>query len=127
MTQSPDTSKILDADGKRRIQEVVGVLLYHTRALNSPALASLSDIGTEQAQPTANTAAATTKLLKYCATYPNPTLRFIASDTILRDLVTHLIYSSPKVVFVPLTIFICLVPCPLIPLKVPLNTPLLQN
>ena len=84
MTQLPDTSKILDADSKHRIHEVVGVLLYHARALNSTALASLSDIGTEQAQPTANTTAATTKLLNYCATYPNPTLRFIASDTILR-------------------------------------------
>ena len=31
MTQSSDTSKILDADGKRRIQEVAGVLLYHAR------------------------------------------------------------------------------------------------
>ena len=67
MTQSPDTSPILDSKGERRIQEVVGVLLYHVRALNSPDLASLSNIGTEQNQPTANTAAATTKLLNYCA------------------------------------------------------------
>ena len=75
---------MLDADGKRRIQEVVGVLLYHTRVLNCPALVSLSDIGTEQAQPMTNTAVATTKLLNYCATYPNPTLHFIANDMILR-------------------------------------------
>ena len=83
MTKSPDMSPFLDADGKRPIQEVVHVLLYLTRVLNSPAIASLSDIGTEQAQPTANTAEATKKLLNYCATYPNSTLRFIASDVIL--------------------------------------------
>ena len=59
MTKSPDMSPFLDADGKRPIQKVVHVLLYLTRVLNSPALASLSDIGTEQAQPTANIAEAT--------------------------------------------------------------------
>ena len=55
MNQPPGISPLLGTDGKRRIQEVVGVLLYHARVLNYPTLVSLSDIGTEQAQPTANT------------------------------------------------------------------------
>ena len=58
--------------------------MYHARALNSPALPSLSEIGTAQANPTEHTLDATTRLLNYCATYPNPTLRFVASDMILR-------------------------------------------
>ena len=69
--------------GKHRIQDMVDVLLYHTRALNCPALDSLSKIGTTQCNPTENTLDTTTRLLKYCTTYPNPSRRFVASDMIL--------------------------------------------
>ena len=67
----------------RETQNSGNFLLYHARALNSPALAVLSDIGTEQAKSTTLTAQSTTKLLNYCTTYPNSTLRVVASDMIL--------------------------------------------
>ena len=41
-------------------------------------------IGTEQVTPTEFTGKAVTQLLNYCATYPNPVLRFCASDMVLR-------------------------------------------
>ena len=84
LSKLSNTSTPLPLGSKERIQEVVDVLLYHTRALNSPALASLSEIGTTQANPTVHTLDVTTRLLNYCATYPKPTLRFVASDMILR-------------------------------------------
>ena len=80
----PDLPPNLSSDGKRYIQEVVGVILYHARALNSPVLVALSCIGTEQATPTEFTEKAVVQLLNYCATYSNPVLRFCASDMVLR-------------------------------------------
>ena len=84
MNKPPDFSPTLSSDGKRRIQEVIGVILYHTRALNSSALVALSSIGTEQVTPTEFTGKAVAQSLNYCVTYPNPELRFCASDMVLR-------------------------------------------
>ena len=60
------------------------MLLYHTRDLNSPLLAALNTLGTEQASATENTIIALAQLLDYCATYSNLTLLFVASDMVLR-------------------------------------------
>ena len=84
LSKLPDTLNPLPLGGKQRIQEVVGVLLYHAQVLNWPALDSLTEICTAQANPTEYTLDATTRLLNYCATYPNPIFRVVASDMILR-------------------------------------------
>ena len=84
MNKPPDLPPNLSSDGKRYIQEVVGVILYHARALNSPALVALSCIGTEQATPTEFTEKAVAQLLNYCATYSNSVFLFCASDMVLR-------------------------------------------
>ena len=83
-TSRPDSSSPLDSSGIKTIQETIGVLLYHARVLNSPLLAALNTLGIEQASATENTIIALTQNLDYCATYPNPTLRFVASDMVLR-------------------------------------------
>ena len=83
-TSLPDSSAPLDSSGIKTVQETIGVLLYHARSLNSPLLATLNTLGTEQASATENTIISLTQLLDYCATYPNPTLRFVASDMVLR-------------------------------------------
>ena len=85
-TSLPDSSAPLDSSGIKTVQETIGVLLYHARALNSPLLVALDSFGTEHASATENTIIALTQLLDYCATYPNPTLRFVASDMVLRIL-----------------------------------------
>ena len=82
-TSVSGSSTPLDSSGIKTIQETIGVLLYHARALNSPLLTALNTLGTEQASATENTIISLTQLLDYCATYPNPTLRFVASDMIL--------------------------------------------
>ena len=48
---APDdnTSPNLDLDGMRRVQGIMGSLLYYARALNNKILVGLSSIGTQQA------------------------------------------------------------------------------
>ena len=67
----------------RRIQEAVIMILYHAWGLKSPTLVVLSMIGTEQTIPTEFTGRVVFQLLNYWATYPNPILRFCASDMVL--------------------------------------------
>ena len=83
MTIPLDFLHTLGCDGKRHIQEVFGVIFYYTQALNSLALVALSSIGTEQVKPTEFTGKAAAQLLNYCAIYPNPVLRFCATDMVL--------------------------------------------
>ena len=73
-------------------------MLYLARALNSPLLVARSELGTEQAVVTEITTIALTQLLYYCDTYPNPILRFVASDMILHihSDVSHLSVSKVR-------------------------------
>ena len=64
---------------------MVGVLLYHARALNQPTLTSFIESGTNQTNITQHIMDVTTHLLNYSATYPNPTLRFVVILRIFCD------------------------------------------
>jgi hypothetical protein len=81
LTAPPDLSAPLDANGTTRIQEVVGVLLYYARAVDSTMLVALSTIAS--AAKSAATAQAITQLLNYCATHPDAVVRYHASDMVL--------------------------------------------
>ena len=79
-----DTSDIItDKNEIKRIQSIVGTFLYYARAIESPMLPSLNEIGTQQSKPTKLTTAASNTLLDFAATYPNGKIRFYASDMIL--------------------------------------------
>ena len=78
-----DESPKLDADGTKFIQRGVGSFLYYGRAIDNPMLVALNDIGSQQSAPTENTRKEMEWLLDYAATYPNPKLRFYASDMVL--------------------------------------------
>ena len=78
-----DESKKLDTKGIRRVQSVVGSLLYHSRALDSTTMVALNELGGEQANATEKTRDGCDMLLDYVATYPNAKIRFYASDMIL--------------------------------------------
>ncbi len=57
-TQAPtptDDSPLLDDNGKKHTQQVIGSFLYYAWAINPPILMALSDIATQQAAPTENT------------------------------------------------------------------------
>ena len=76
LVQPTDTSKPLNEKGIKRIQGIMGVLLYVGRAVNNKLLVALSAIGSQQA-------AAIEQLLDYVATYPNDGILFRKRDMIL--------------------------------------------
>jgi hypothetical protein len=78
-----DTSPPLDDAGVKRVQGIVGSLLYYARAVDNKLLATLSTISSQQARATENTAKAVTQLLDYVATYPADGTTYRASDMIL--------------------------------------------
>ena len=69
--------------GIKRIQGIVGALLYVGRAVNNKLLVALSAIGSQQAAATEDTAAEIEQFLDYVATYPNEGIIFRKSDMIL--------------------------------------------
>ena len=78
-----DESEKLDETGKKRIQEVLGTLLYYARAVDPTLLVTVSSLARQQKAPTVKTMAAINHLLDYCATHPNAITRYHASDMIL--------------------------------------------
>ena len=78
-----DFSPALDVSDKKRVQEVLGTLLYYARAIDSTMLPAIGTLATQQSSPTTATMNAITHLLNYCATHPEATLQYIASDMIL--------------------------------------------
>jgi hypothetical protein len=78
-----DTSPALDAADTKRVQEILGTLLYYARAVDSTMLTAIGSIAMQQASATQATMQAITQLLNYCATHPEATVRYIASDMVL--------------------------------------------
>jgi hypothetical protein len=81
LTTPENDSTPLDQNGIRRLQEVVGTLLYYARAIDCTMLVALSAIAS--AKTTEATARAVTQLLNYAATHPDAVARYRHSDMIL--------------------------------------------
>jgi len=79
----PDATPALDASDCKRVQEVIGVLLYYARAIDATMLAALGTLATQQAKGTKATMEALTQLLNYCTTHPHAVIRYHASDMTL--------------------------------------------
>ena len=75
----------LDEKGIKRIQQLVGTILYYARSVDTTALMALSQLGSEQSVATEKTLADAEHLLDYLATHPNATIRYHASDMILNN------------------------------------------
>ena len=73
----------LSNDGVKRIQGIIGALLYYARAVDNKLLATLSTLGSQQATATEATAEAVSQLLDYLATYPDDGTTYHSSDMIL--------------------------------------------
>ena len=73
----------MDDKEKKRLQQVVGVFLYYARAVDPTMLHALNVLATQQAKGTENTIKAMNHFLNYCATHPDATIRYHASDMIL--------------------------------------------
>ena len=76
LVQPTDTSPPLNEKGIKRIQGIVGALLYVGGAVNNKLLVALSAIGSQQASATEYTSAEIEQLLDYVATYPNDGILF---------------------------------------------------
>jgi hypothetical protein len=84
LTDPADTTPRLNEPNKKRIQQIVGTLLYYARAVDGTALVALSSLSSQQSQATEATKLAVHQLLDYFATSPNAILKFLASDMILK-------------------------------------------
>ena len=69
--------------GKKRIQVIVGALLYYGRAVDNKLLFGLNYIGSQQAAATELTKEPINKLLDYCATYPADGIFYCSSNMVL--------------------------------------------
>ena len=66
-----DTSKPLNDAVIRRVQTIVGALLWIGRAVSNKLLVALSEIGSQQASATEDTNKVIHQILDYCATHPD--------------------------------------------------------
>jgi hypothetical protein len=78
-----DTSAPLNKAEIKRVQDIVGTLLYYARAVDPTLLTALSAIAARQANGTRDVYNACHQLLDYVATHPNAGIRYQACDMIL--------------------------------------------
>jgi hypothetical protein len=76
-------SSRLDARGIKKVQKIVGSILYYAHAVDMTILMALSSIAVEQTGATEKTMSRCTQLLDYLSGNANATVRFHASDMIL--------------------------------------------
>jgi hypothetical protein len=77
-THTTDNSPLLDPAAIKTLQEQVGCLLYYARIIDSTIVPAVTHFSSRQGSPTVAVAAAMTRLLQYCARYPNNTLMYHA-------------------------------------------------
>ena len=83
MAHIEDTSPPLDEAVIKRIQAIVGAVLFYGRAVENKLLVTLNSIGTLESAATEATNAAFNQMLDYLATYPNDGIVYRASNMIL--------------------------------------------
>ena len=83
LTYENDTSPHLYNQGRKRIQFIVGALLYYARAVEKKLLSGLSSIGSQNAAATECTKESINQILEYCATYPANGILYRSSNMVL--------------------------------------------
>ena len=78
-----DTSPPVPPERIKRIQQIVGAIMYYARAVDITTLVALSAIAAEQTVATELTEDKVHHLLDYLATHHDATIRYTASDMIL--------------------------------------------
>ena len=86
----------LSTQDTKQVQQVVGTLLYYARAIDNTILPALNDIVANQSAPTSNAAQQITQLLDYCASHPDASIKFYASDMVLHVHSDASYLSAPK-------------------------------
>ena len=83
-TEPPDDSPKLDAAGKKYIQGVTGSFIFYGRAVDPTISHALSEIASEQSEPTEKTMDKAKKFMDYMWTHPDAVICYYASDMILQ-------------------------------------------
>lgn len=83
MAPTEVSSPPLELPGIKRVQGIVGAVLYYARAVNNKLLVALSAIRAQQAAATELTNEDVSQLLDYLATYPNDGITYRVSDMVL--------------------------------------------
>ena len=78
-----DTSPPLTPEQTKRLAKVTGKFLYIVRALDNTMMHALKDLATAKSNGSQETPKAVIYFLKYCASIPNPSKMYTASDMIL--------------------------------------------
>ena len=78
-----DDSPPLDKKEVKRLQEIIGTLLFYARAVDSTMLVALGSLASAQSQGTQATMRAAVHLLNYAASHPEAVVRYRASEMIL--------------------------------------------
>jgi hypothetical protein len=77
------TSPALDDKDINKLQQLTGMLLYYSRAVDPTLIMPINVLASEQSKFTAITADKVIKILNYCNTHPETKIRYHASDMIL--------------------------------------------
>jgi hypothetical protein len=81
--KAADTSPAATKAKEKYIRQVIGVLLYYGRAVDSTIITGLSSLAAAQAKPTTHTLSLVKWLLDYAATNPNAILTYKKSNMVL--------------------------------------------
>jgi hypothetical protein len=92
----PNDTPKLDTKGIKRVQYIVGSILYHARAIDMTVLMALSSIAIEQTKATEKTMDRCIQLLDYLPTNQMAKIRFYASKMILNIILTCLTSQRPE-------------------------------
>ena len=84
LTDPIDTTARLPKHEIKRIQQIIGTFLFYGRAVDPTLLTALSELSSAQATATDATKRACNQFLDYCATHPTSTIRYHASDMVLK-------------------------------------------
>ena len=84
LTDPIDTTDRLPPHEIKRLQQIIGTFLFYGRAVDPTLLTALSELSSAQATATDATKRACQQFLDYCASHPDGTIRYQASDMILK-------------------------------------------
>ena len=79
-----DTSSPLPLHEVKCLQQIIGTFLFYGRAVDPTILTALSELSSNQATAMEPTKCACHQFLDYCASHPNDSIRYHASNMVLK-------------------------------------------
>ena len=80
LTEPRDKTPLLQPDNITKLHQIIGALLYYSRAVDGTLMATLSELASAQSQGTQETMQATKNLMDYFHTHSDAKIRYCASQ-----------------------------------------------